>query len=100
MPPLAVLAILALFLVLAAVAIYAEDLAAFAPRRTRALKGAAQRFCLDRCRLENDACPLTAYGMDRESCPLWRFVHADLSTNLPTDSSEPIGPAPRATPSA
>jgi hypothetical protein len=45
MPPLSVLAILAIAVALVSVAIFAEGLAPFAPRTTAKLAGAAQQFC-------------------------------------------------------
>jgi hypothetical protein len=95
MPPLTILAILGIFVVLTAVAMAVEGLTLFAPKRTGAVKGAAQRFCLGSCRMADDSCPLTRVGMAREECPLWRFVSANLETNQRIDPFEPVGPAPR-----
>ncbi len=46
-----------------------------APTRTRRLATTAEAFCTLYCREEDEACPLDT-GPD--SCPLWRFVEADL----------------------
>lgn len=95
MPPLTVLSILGLFLVLAALACYMDDLAPFAPRRTSGLKGPAQTFCVEQCRLPDRRCPLAVGGVDAATCPLWRFIGARLSTDLRFDASMPAGPPPQ-----
>ena len=50
MPPLTVLAIMAIFLILAFFVSRLERLAFLAPKSTKRIKGAAQSFCLDQCR--------------------------------------------------
>ncbi len=82
MPPLAVLAILGIFLTLAFLISRLEGLTFLAPKSTRRITGAAQAFCLDQCRTAEGDCP---HGMEAEACPMWRFVNADLPTDLRVD---------------
>ncbi len=63
-------------------------------RRTAALMGAAQDFCLRNCRLPDGRCPLLRFDMRREDCPLWRFVEAGFPTDLPVDADAPLGAGP------
>lgn len=95
MPPFMVLSILGLFLVVAAIICYVDDLAPFAPRRTSGLKGPAQTFCLETCRLPDGQCPLAVGGVDADTCPLWRFIDARLSTDMRFNHSLPAGPVPQ-----
>jgi hypothetical protein len=53
-----------------------------APTHTRRLATTAEAFCILYCREEDEACPLDT-GPD--SCPLWRFVEADLPTRVRED---------------
>ena len=82
MPPLAVLAILGIFLTLAFLMSRLEGLTFLAPKSTKRIRGAAQAFCLDQCRTAKGDCPL---GVEAEACPMWRFVSADLPTDLRVD---------------
>ncbi len=82
MPPLTVLAIMAIFLILAFFVSRLEGLAFLAPKSTKRIKGAAQSFCLDQCRTADGKCPLV---MRTDDCPLWRFVDADLRTDQRVD---------------
>ena len=61
---------------------------------TAQLAGAAQRFCLEQCRLPDSSCPLIRAGMRREDCPLWRMVGAAAPTNVPVDHAAPLGAGP------
>ena len=90
----AIMAVVVIAVILALVAILTEGLTLFAPRSTRHVTGAAQRFCLDDCRLPDGRCPLMDSGLRREDCPLWRFVDADLPTNHSVDQTEPVGATP------
>ncbi len=90
----ALIAVVLIAVVLALVAIGTEGLALFGPRSTRHVAGPAQDFCLHDCRLADGRCPLQAGGLRREDCPLWRFVEADLPTNLSVNRAEPVGPRP------
>ncbi|UCF41113.1 MAG: hypothetical protein JSW43_01910 [Gemmatimonadota bacterium] len=65
-----------------------------ARRRTAALAGAAQEFCLRNCRLPDARCPLLRFDMRREDCPLWRFVTANLQTDRPVNPEAPLGAGP------
>lgn len=71
-----------------------------ARRPTGQLAGAAQEFCLRNCRLPDQRCPLLRSDMRREDCPLWRFVTANLSTDLPVDMEAPLGAGPYRNPPA
>ncbi len=82
MPPLTVLAILGIFLTLAFLMSRLEGLTFLAPKSTRRITGAAQAFCLDQCRTAKGDCPL---DIEAEACPMWRFVNADLPTDLRVD---------------
>ena len=88
MPPLAVLAILAIFVILAFVVCRLEGLTVFAPKSTERLSGAAQTFCLDQCRTDEGECPL---GIGPEPCPMWRFIRADLRTDFRIDPFREFG---------
>ena len=63
-------------------------------RNTAQLAGAAQRFCLEHCRLPDSSCPLIRAGIRREDCPLWRMVDAAAPTNAPVDHEAPLGAGP------
>ena len=82
MPPLAVLAILAIFLTLSSFVSRLEGLTFLAPKTTKRIVGAAQTFCLDQCRTTDGRCPLET---DPKTCPMWRFVRADLPTDQRID---------------
>ncbi len=88
MPALTVIAIVLIAAVMAIVVIRAEGLALFAPKSSKRVKGAAQQFCLDHCRLVDGTCPLHLRPND---CPLWQFVDADLPTGARTDPFRPVG---------
>ncbi len=82
MPPLAVLAILAIFVIIAYFASRVEGLTFLAPKSTKRIKGAAQQFCLDDCQTADGQCPLVTRTDD---CPLWRFVDTNLRTDQRVD---------------
>ena len=88
MPPLTVLAILAIFVILALFVSRIEGLAFFAPKNTTRLKGAAQTFCLDQCQTDDGQCPL---HVEPKNCPMWEFVNADLRTDLRIDPFRRLG---------
>lgn len=78
-PLTAVGLIIAVFLLLAVVIAQVDGLAFMAPKSTRAMRGAAANFCLDKCRAEG-VCPLTGTSDQAADCPLWGFVRADVPT--------------------
>ena len=82
MPPLTVLAIMAIFLILVFLASRWEGLAFLAPKSTKRMRDAAQSFCLDQCQTADGKCPLEG---GPESCPMWQFIDADLPTDLRID---------------
>lgn len=65
-----------------------------ARRSTAQLAGAAQRFCLEHCRLPDNSCPLLRSDMRREDCPLWRMVDAAAPANARVDPESPLGAGP------
>ena len=87
MPPLTVLAILAIFIALATFMSRLEGLTIFAPKSTRWMKGAAQEFCLDRCRTPAGECPLE---LKPHACPMWQLIGADLRTDQRPDPFRPV----------
>jgi hypothetical protein len=92
MTPLGVILTIVLVVAAAAVAFWAGS--RHTRRRTGQLAGAAQKFCLENCRLPDERCPLLRSDMRREDCPLWRFVTANLPNNLPVDVDAPLGAGP------
>ncbi len=92
MPPLTILAIVALAVVLMLIASRMDGLALFAPKSTDRMRGSAQRFCLDQCRMPDGRCPLTVGNLEPEDCPLWKFVAAGLPTDMRLNRLEPVGP--------
>lgn len=92
MPPLTILAILGLAVTLILVASRMDGLALFAPKSTDRMRGTAQGFCLDHCRMPDGRCPLTLGNLEPEDCPLWKFVAAGLPTDLRLNRLEPVGP--------
>lgn len=92
MTPLGIVSALVLVVAASIVAFRAGE--RHARRRTRALAGAAQEFCLQHCRLPDDRCPLLRADMRREDCPLWRFITANLPDDLPVDAEAPLGAGP------
>jgi hypothetical protein len=65
-----------------------------ARRTTGGLAGAAQRFCLEQCRLPDGRCPLLRADLRREDCPLWRLVNANLPSDTDVDVAAPFGAGP------
>ena len=59
-----------------------DRVALFAPRSSRRLDGAADHFCVEKCRLSNGTCSLTGEPERAAACPLWRFVSADMPTSV------------------
>ena len=89
-PLTALLAILAVFLVLATLMARSDGLAFLAPKSTRAVHASAASFCSDRCRVDG-LCPLTGTTEQAAACPLWGFVRADVPTVVygsPFESSQ------------
>lgn len=80
MAALTILGITLLFAGLLAVILRRERLALFAPRSTAAIRDSARAFCEGACRGSQEFCPLGYRNEQREACPLWRFVRADLPT--------------------
>lgn len=76
------LAILALFAVLAFVVARVDGLTFLGPSRTAALAGAAGGYCEKGCRLADGTCPLTSTHQRADHCPLWKFVAADGPTEV------------------
>jgi hypothetical protein len=98
MTPFGVVVTIALVVAAAAVAFWAG--ARHARRHSRHLAGAAQEFCLRHCRLPDERCPLLRSDMRREDCPLWRFVTANMPTDLPVNDEAPLGAGPYRNPPA
>ena len=92
---LALFGVIAVALVFGFVASRIEGLALFAPNSTRGVAGSAGRFCERGCRTADGRCPLTGTAERAADCPLWRFVGADVPTQLFGSPFEPI--AERAT---
>ena len=76
------LALLALFGVVAFAVCRIEGLAPFAPKSTKRIAASAGAYCAGRCRTTDGHCPLTGSTEQAAQCPLWRFVDADLPTTL------------------
>jgi len=83
MPVVTVLAILAIAVALGAFAMWAEDVTMFGPGKTHALAESAEAFCLEHCKTPNGKCPLSL--SEREQCPLFQFVEADMATTMSAD---------------
>ena len=77
-----VLAILAVFTIVAFLISRVEGLALFAPKSSRHMAASVGAFCTGRCRLANGQCPLTGSNEPAVNCPLWRFVDADRPSTL------------------
>ncbi len=76
---LSVLAILAIFVIIAYFASRVKGLTFLAQKSTKwMIQGAAQQFCLEDCQTADGLCPLV---MQTDDCPLWRFVDANLRTD-------------------
>ena len=75
-----VLAIAALFGVLAFVVAKVDGLTFLAPKSTKGVTAAAASYCTDDCRLADGRCPMTGTAERAVNCPLWRFIDADVST--------------------
>ncbi len=76
------LALFGLVVVFAFVLSRIEGLALFAPKSTKGITGAAAGFCSRGCRTPDGRCPLTGSAERAQDCPLWRFVDADVPTQL------------------
>ena len=74
------LAISALFAVLAVVIAKVDGLTFLAPKSARGITDAAAGWCSADCRLVDGRCPLTGSAQRALNCPLWKFVEADVST--------------------
>jgi hypothetical protein len=78
-PLAAVLAIVAIFLLLAMMFARFDGLAFLAPSSTRGIRLSATRFCTDQCRRQG-ICPMTGTVDRAVNCPLFRYVRADVPT--------------------
>jgi hypothetical protein len=76
------LAMLALFAVLAFVIAQVDGLAFLAPKRTGGLTNAAAEYCQRGCRSFDGRCPLTGSSEGALNCPLWKFIEADVPTSV------------------
>jgi hypothetical protein len=75
----AIIGIVALFLGLATWIARTEGLAFLAPKSTRAIRNSALTYCTDQCRVAGQ-CPLTHSAERADSCPLFKYVAADVPT--------------------
>lgn len=75
------LAITALFGVLAFIVARVDGLAFLAPKRSGGLRNSAADYCTHGCRLVDGRCPLTGSREHALNCPLWKFVEADVPTS-------------------
>ena len=82
------LVIFGIFVVLAALFARFDGLAWLAPKRTARVSGTAQHFCDHYCKNHDGSCPLVKVELQREECPLWRFINADLPT---MQAGDPFG---------
>jgi len=80
-PLTAVIAVVAIFLGLIWLISRYEGLAFMAPGSTRGMRTSASAFCTDECRVDG-RCPITGRTERDESCPLWRYIDADVSTTV------------------
>jgi hypothetical protein len=76
----AALVILVFAVVFVTVGLHFEGLALFAPGRASKLAGAAEDFCVHRCRLEDGSCPMTGTKEQPDDCPLWKYISDDMPT--------------------
>ncbi|NNG17079.1 MAG: hypothetical protein HKM89_11425 [Gemmatimonadales bacterium] len=74
----ALLAIVAIVAIGAFVISRVEGLTFFAPKSSKRLTSSVEGFCVGDCRTADGSCPL---HVERDDCPLWRFVEADVSTH-------------------
>ena len=73
----ALLAIVAIVAIGSFVISRIEGLTLFAPKSSKRLTASVEGFCVGDCRTLDGSCPL---HIEREDCPLWRFVRADVPT--------------------
>lgn len=78
-PLAAVLAIIAIFLVLAILFARIDRLAFLAPASSGGVRLSATRFCTDSCR-QGGICPLTGTSEKATDCPLFGYIGADVPT--------------------
>ncbi len=76
------LAILALFGVLAFVVAKVDGLTFLAPKSTGGITSSAAAYCTEQCRLADGRCPMTGTEQAALNCPLWKFIEADVPTTL------------------
>jgi hypothetical protein len=74
---LAILGIVATFVILAAIIARVDGLTFLGPKSTRGIRMSARLFCSDRCRVDGE-CPLTGSAEAAEACPLWKYIDADV----------------------
>ena len=80
-PLAAVLGVIAVFLIVAWLISRVDGLAFMAPSSTRGMRASASTFCVDECRVDG-RCPITGKTERDESCPLWRYIAADVPTAM------------------
>ena len=76
------LAITALFGVLAFVIAKVDGLTFLAPKSTEGIRASAATFCAEGCRLSDGRCPLSGTAERALGCPLFKFIDADVPTSL------------------
>jgi hypothetical protein len=59
-----------------------EGLGFLAPKRSGGLTNSAADYCTHGCGLVDDRCPLTGSSERALNCPLWKFIEADVPTQL------------------
>ncbi len=78
-PFTAVVAIVGLFVTLAALIAWADGLTFLAPKSAEGLRGSVELFCVEDCRVDG-RCPLARADDPRGDCPLWKYVRSDYPT--------------------
>ena len=82
MEPLAtVLGIAGLFVLLAVVIARVEHRSFLAPSTSSGVKASVAHFCTSQCRVEG-SCPVTRTTEQWSECPLWKYVAADVPTEI------------------
>lgn len=80
-PLAALLGIIGAFVVLAFIIARVEHRSFLAPSRSAGVTASAGHFCTERCR-EDGKCPVTKSTEQWSECPLWKYVAADVPTEL------------------
>jgi hypothetical protein len=76
------LAIAALFAVLASVIAKVDGLAFLAPDTTKGITGSTAMYCAEACRLADGRCSLSGTVERAANCPLWKYVEANVPMTL------------------